>query len=65
MYRYKVTIIDEDEFSETTIQGIVQGNDYGDAVNKVIEYACAEVISITIYQISDILEDDDLKDFEP
>lgn len=61
MYRFNVKYWNENE--ERECSGIVAGKSYGDAANRLDEYFGKDLISMTIYEIDDIIEDEDIKHF--
>ena len=62
MYRYTIQFIDELNDEKLSEKGICSGANYGEATNKVVAYYGAEnVIEIKIYEIEDILCDEELK----
>ena len=61
MYRFNVKYWKDAEEAECS--GIVAGKDYGEAANRLDEYFGEDLISMTIYEIDDIIEDEDIKEF--
>lgn len=51
-YKYKVTYFDETKDDEVPFEGIVWGDNYGDAANRVVEdYGKDNLIDIYLYEI--------------
>ena len=51
-YKYKVTYFDEYKDEEAPSEGIVWGDNYGDAANKLVEdYGKYNVINLFLYEI--------------
>ena len=51
-YKYKVTYFDESKDEEVPSEGIVWGDNYGDAANRVVEdYGKDNLIDIYLYEI--------------
>ena len=51
-YKYKVTYFDESKDDEVPSEGIVWGDNYGDAANRVVEdYGKDNLIDIYLYEI--------------
>lgn len=50
-YKYKVTYFDEYKDEEVPSEGIVWGDNYGDAANRVVEDYGKDLIDIYLYEI--------------
>ena len=51
-YKYKVTYFDEYKDDELPSEGIVWGDNYGDAANKLVEdYGKNNVIDLYLYEL--------------
>lgn len=50
-YKYKVTYYDESKDEEVPSEGIVWGDNYGDAANRVVEDYGKDIIDIYLYEI--------------
>ena len=60
MFRFEVSFWEEDTNKITRETGIVGGADYGAAANRVVEYyGRKNVIDIKLYELDDILVDED------
>ena len=52
-YKYKITYFDECKGNNFPSAGIVWGNNYGDAANKIVEDYCKDnVIDLYLYEIA-------------
>ena len=61
MFRFNISWWDEREKLEE--KGIVHGTDYGDAANRLVDYYGREhIISIELYELDDIVTDEDVTD---
>ena len=61
MFRFNVSWWDETEKCEE--KGIVHGTDYGDAANRLVNYfGRANIISLELYELNDILIDEEVAD---
>ena len=50
-YKYKVTYFNEAKVEEAPSEGIVWGDDYGDAANRVVEDYGKNLIDMYLYEI--------------
>ena len=51
-YKYKITYFDESKDEEVPFEGIVWGDSYGNAANRVVEdYGKDNLIDIYLYEI--------------
>ena len=64
IFRYEVSFYDQFKDEERTEKGICAGNDYGDAVNKLVnpDTGYGDIISVKIWDLDDdIIPDKDLE----
>lgn len=50
-YKYKVTYYDESKDKEVPSEGIVWGDNYGEAANRVVEDYGEDLVDIYLYEI--------------
>ena len=63
--RYNVKFWDSDESVTREEGGITVGKDYGEAVNRIVDfYGKEDIISLSVYACDDILTDEDLMEFQ-
>lgn len=63
MFRYKVKYWDEDDKVERNDSGIAAGPDYSDAVKRIVKFYGRDcIIELTIYELEDVVMEDELKD---
>lgn len=62
MFRYEINYWDEDMQESATEKGIVSAATYGGAAEKIVSYYGKDnIIDIRLYELEDILTDEDVQ----
>ena len=64
LIRYEIEYWNEIDEEDSTEKGLTSGNDFGEAVNRIVEYYGEDnVYSLKVYECEEVLCDEEIKNF--